>query len=92
MKTLEDAHIICSTESGARVSGIIHQSENPATVLCLLRAQYVLESLETLKRAWHSTMMTVAEMLEAAKTVKLQYLSMKKEYCFGQIFQKFSPL
>jgi hypothetical protein len=76
LRTLEEAKTSCSPEVGARASGLLARFQDPKTLLGLHMAQAVLSPLDSLNRSLQSTTMTVAGMLQAAKTVKRQLQDM----------------
>jgi hypothetical protein len=56
-----------------RAAGLQRRFQDSNTIMCLIMAQYVIEPLEGLNRALQSVKMTVAGMLELAKTVSPNY-------------------
>ena len=53
--------------------------------MCSSLAQYVIELLESLNRSLQSTKATVAEMLDCAKSIKLQLQKMRTDKEFDEI-------
>jgi len=88
LQTLEEAKSTCSTEVSARASGLLTKFQDPTTLLGLNTAQVVLSALESLNRSLQSARMTVAGMLEAARTVKSQLQEMRQDGKFNELLVK----
>lgn len=87
---MEEAKSNCSPEVSARAFGLYARFHDPTTLLGLNMAQIVLSPLESLNRSlWlQSPMMTIAGMLEAAKTVKKQLVDMRLDEKFTLLLSK----
>ena len=85
LKTLDEAQTSCSPEVSARASGLHARFQDPKTLLSLIMAQAILGPLESLNRALQSTAMTVAGMLEAARTVKKRLIDLRHDDKFTQL-------
>jgi hypothetical protein len=88
MTSLEEAKANCSPEVSARAFGLYARFQDPTTLLGLNMAQIVLSPLESLNRSLQSTTMTIAGMLEAAKTVKQQLVDMRLDEKFTLLLSK----
>ena len=88
LRTLQEAQLTCSSDVSVRAAGLQKRFQNPSTVMCLIMAQNVIEPLESLNRSLQSVKMTVAGMLESAKTVRSQLQSLREDCKYDAIFKE----
>lgn len=88
LQTLEEAQQTCSSEVSVRAVGLQRRFQNPSTVMCLTMAQHVVDPLESLNRSLQSAKMTVAGMLESAKTVRSQLQCLREDSKYDKMFKE----
>jgi len=79
---LQDAQLTCSSDVSVRAASTVN------FVMCFTMAQHVIEPLESLNKSLQSTKMTVAGMLESAKTARSPLQSLQKDGKYGEIFNE----
>jgi len=85
--TLQQVQLTSSSDASVRDAGL-QRFQNPSTVICLPVAQHVIEPLGSLNRSLQLARMTVAGMLDSAKTARSQLQSLREDSKYGEIFKE----